>query len=112
MMLEAKAIMDLMSEDDFDQAKARERLDAFNRISDEAHAKVADQEPGKLDWEASSVGREFPSRRQGAAAARQREKPYTDFERRMLDSPSMAPRGSASKLMQEYNTLVFQSNRQ
>jgi len=30
----------------------------------------------------------------------------------MLDSPSMAPRGSANKLMQEYNSLVFQSNRQ
>ncbi len=38
--------------------------------------------------------------------------PYTDFERRMLDSPSMAPSGSAGKLMQEYNSLVFQSNRQ
>lgn len=58
MMLEAKAIMDLMSEDDFDQAKARERLDAFNRISDEAHAKVADQEPGKSDWEGFERGAE------------------------------------------------------
>ncbi len=30
----------------------------------------------------------------------------------MLDSPSMAPQGSPGKLMQEYNALVFQSNRQ
>lgn len=113
MMLEAKAIMDLMSEDDFDQAKARERLDAFNRISDEAHAKVADQEPGKLDW--NSFEREAENFRREGKARLQRvseKEPYTDFERRMLDSPSMAPRGSASKLMQEYNTLVFQSNRQ
>ena len=113
MMLEAKAIMDLMSEDDFDQAKARERLDAFNRISDEAHAKVADQEPGKLDWnsferEAENFRREGKERLQRVSE----KKPYSDFERRMLDSPSMAPRGSANKLMQEYNSLVFQSNRQ
>ncbi|MBA0396711.1 DUF3829 domain-containing protein [Stenotrophomonas maltophilia] len=113
MMLEAKAIMDLMSEDDFDQAKARERLDAFNRISDEAHAKVADQEPGKSDWEGFERGAEN-FRREGKERLQRvsEKKPYTDFERRMLDSPSMAPRGSASKLMQEYNTLVFQSNRQ
>lgn len=113
MMLEAKAIMDLMSDDDFDQAKARERLDAFNRISDEAHAKVADQEPGKSDWEgfereAENFRREGKERLQRVSS----KTPYSDFERRMLDSPSMAPRGSASKLMQEYNTLVFQSNRQ
>ncbi|MDT3529836.1 YiiG family protein [Stenotrophomonas pavanii] len=113
MMLEAKAIMDLMSEDDFDQAKARERLDAFNRISDEAHAKVADQEPGKLDW--NSFEREAENfRREGKERLKRvsENTPYTDFERRMLDSPSMAPSGSASKLMQEYNSLVFQSNRQ
>ncbi|HIE5095379.1 YiiG family protein [uncultured Stenotrophomonas sp.] len=113
MMLEAKAIVDLMTEDDFDQARAREHLDAFNRISDEAHAKVADQEPGKTDWEgfereAENFRREGKERLQRVSE----KKPYTDFERRMLDSPSMAPRGSASKLMQEYNTLVFQSNRQ
>lgn len=113
MMLEAKAIVELMSEDDFDPAKAGERLDAFNRISDEAHAKVADQEPGKLDWnsferEAENFRREGKERLQRVSS----KTPYSDFERRMLDSPSMAPRGSASKLMQEYNTLVFQSNRQ
>lgn len=113
MMLEAKAIVELMTGDDFDQAKARERLDAFNRISDEAHAKVADQEPGKLDWnsferEAENFRREGKERLQRVSA----NTPYTDFERRMLDSPSMAPRGSAGKLMQEYNSLVFQSNRQ
>ncbi len=113
MMLEAKAIMDMMGEDDFDVARARERLDAFNRISDEAHAKVADQEPGKLDWnsferEAENFRREGKERLQRVSA----NTPYTDFERRMLDSPSMAPRGSAGKLMQEYNSLVFQSNRQ
>lgn len=113
MMLEAKAILELMSEDDFDTTKARERLDAFNRISDEAHAKVADQEPGKLDWnsferEAENFRREGKERLQRVSS----RTPYSDFERRMLDSPSMAPRGSAGKLMQEYNTLVFQSNRQ
>lgn len=113
MMLEAKAVVELMTEDDFDQAKARERLDAFNRISDEAHAKVADQEPGKLDWNsferaAENFRREGKERVQRVSA----NTPYTDFERRMLDSPSMAPRGSAGKLMQEYNSLVFQSNRQ
>lgn len=113
MMLEAKAIVELMSEDDFDPAQARERLDAFNRISDEAHAKVADQEPGKLDWnsferEAENFRREGKERLQRVSS----KTPYSDFERRMLDSPSMAPRGSASKLMQEYNSLVFQSNRQ
>ncbi|MBN5051593.1 YiiG family protein [Stenotrophomonas sp. YIM B13575] len=113
MMLEAKTIVELMTGDDFDQAKARERLDAFNRISDEAHAKVADQEPGKLDWnsferEAENFRREGKERLQRVSA----NTPYTDFERRMLDSPSMAPRGSAGKLMQEYNSLVFQSNRQ
>lgn len=113
MMLEAKAIVELMSEDDFDTAKAGERLDAFNRISDEAHAKVADQEPGKLDWnsferEAENFRREGKERLQRVSS----KTPYSDFERRMLDSPSMAPRGSAGKLMQEYNTLVFQSNRQ
>ncbi|WP_295572486.1 YiiG family protein [uncultured Stenotrophomonas sp.] len=113
MMLEAKAILELMSEDDFDTTKARERLDAFNRISDEAHAKVADQEPGKLDWnsferEAENFRREGKERLQRVSS----KTPYSDFERRMLDSPSMAPRGSAGKLMQEYNTLVFQSNRQ
>lgn len=113
MMLEAKAIMDLMSKDDFDVAQARERLDAFNRISDEAHAKVADQEPGKLDWnsferEAERFRREGKERLQRVSE----KTPYTDFERRMLDSPSMGPRGSAARLLDVYNTLVFQSNRQ
>lgn len=113
MMLEAKAIMDLMGEDDFDVAKASERLDAFNRISDEAHARVADQEPGKLDW--NSFEREAENfRREGKERLnRVSEKtPYTDFEQRMLGSPSMAPRGSAGRLLHVYNTLVFQSNRQ
>jgi hypothetical protein len=55
MMLEAKAIMEMMGEDDFDVARARERLDAFNRISDEAHAKVADQEPASWTGTASNA---------------------------------------------------------
>lgn len=113
MMLEAKAIMDLMGDDDFDPAQADERLQAFNRISDEAHAKVADQEPGKLDWnsferEAENFRREGKERLQRVSS----KTPYNDFERRMLDSPSMAPRGSAGRLLHVYNALVFQSNRQ
>lgn len=113
MMLEAKAIMDMMGEDDFDVARARERLDAFNRISDEAHAKVADQEPGKLDWnsferEAENFRREGKERLQRVSG----KVPYTVFEQRMLASPSMAPSGSAGRLLHIYNALVFQSNRQ
>ncbi|WP_049469988.1 YiiG family protein [Stenotrophomonas indicatrix] len=113
MMLEAKAIMDMMGEDDFDVARARERLDVFNRISDEAHAKVADQEPGKLDWnsferEAENFRREGKERLQRVSG----KVPYTDFEQRMLASPSMAPSGSAGRLLHIYNALVFQSNRQ
>ena len=113
MMLEAKAIVELMTQDAFDTAKAQERLDAFNRISDEAHAKVADQEPGKSDWEgfereAENFRRQGKERLQRVAEKRA----YSRFERGMLDSPSMAPQGSPGKLMQEYNALVFQSNRQ
>ncbi|KAA8995435.1 DUF3829 domain-containing protein [Stenotrophomonas cyclobalanopsidis] len=113
MMLEAKAIVELMTQDAFDTAKAQERLDAFNRISDEAHAKVADQEPGKSDWE--GFEREAENfRRQGKERLQRvsEKRPYSRFESGMLDSPSMAPQGSPSKLMQEYNALVFQSNRQ
>jgi len=113
MMLEAKAIMEMMGEDDFDVARARERLGAFNRISDEAHAKVADQEPGKLDWnsferEAENFRREGKERLQRVSG----KVPYTDFEQRMLASPSMAPSGSTGRLLHIYNALVFQSNRQ
>ncbi|WP_256642780.1 YiiG family protein [Stenotrophomonas sp. 9(2022)] len=113
MMLEAKAIVELMTQDAFDTAKAQERLDAFNRISDEAHAKVADQEPGKSDWE--GFEREAENfRRQGKERLQRvsEKRAYSQFERGMLDSPSMAPQGSPGKLMQEYNALVFQSNRQ
>lgn len=113
MMLEAKAIVELMTQDAFDTTKAQERLDAFNRISDEAHAKVADQEPGKSDWE--GFEREAENfRRQGKERLQRvsEKRAYSRFERGMLDSPSMAPQGSPAKLMQEYNALVFQSNRQ
>lgn len=113
MMLEAKAIVELMTQDAFDTTKAQERLDAFNRISDEAHAKVADQEPGKSDWE--GFEREAENfRRQGKERLQRvsEKRAYSRFERGMLDSPSMAPQGSPGKLMQEYNSLVFQSNRQ
>jgi len=113
MMLEAKAIVELMTQDAFDTTKAQERLDAFNRISDEAHAKVADQEAGKSDWE--GFEREAENfRRQGKERLQRvsEKRAYSRFERGMLDSPSMAPQGSPAKLMQEYNALVFQSNRQ
>ncbi len=111
-MRDAKALMDLMAEDSFDVTEARRRLDAFNAISDEAHAKVAEQEPGKLDWNSFERTAENFRRESKERLKRVAEKtPYSDIERRMLDT-TMAPHGSPGKLMQEYNSLVFQSNRQ
>lgn len=112
-MMEAKSLMDLMAEDDFDVVQGRARLDAFNTIADEAHAKVADQEPGKMDWNSFETAAENFRREGKERIKRVAEKTaYTDFEQRMLDSPSHAPQGSAGRLLNEYNSLVFQSNRQ
>lgn len=111
-MRDAKALRDLMAEDSFDVAEARRRLDAFNAISDEAHAKVAEQEPGKLDWNSFERTAEDFRRASKERLKRVADKtPYSDFEQRMLDT-TLAPQGSPGKLMQEYNSLVFQSNRQ
>lgn len=112
-MLEAKSLMDLMSDDDFDIAQGRAKLAAFNSIADEAHAKVADQEPGKMDWNSFETAAE-QFRREGRERIKRvvDKTPYTDFEQRMHDSPTHAAQGSAGRLLNEYNRLVFQSNRQ
>ncbi len=111
MMLEAKSLMDLMSSDDFDVAQARGKLEAFNAISDEAHARVADLEPGRMDWnsfetEAENFRREGKERLKRVAS----KTPYSDMERRI--AAAHPPQGSAERLLAEYNRLVFQSNRQ
>jgi len=113
MMLQAKEIVELMEDDSFDLAKASELLEGFNRISDEAHEKVAGQEPGKMDW-SSFEGAAETFRREGKARLKRvtDKTPYSRIEQGWLDSPSLAPEGSPGKLMRTYNDLVFQSNRQ
>ena len=74
----------------------------------DSFAQVLTDKTLSFEREAENFRREGKERLQRVGE----KKPYSDFERRMLDSPSMAPRGSANKLMQEYNSLVFQSNRQ
>ncbi|CAD1794986.1 hypothetical protein CPBF426_03410 [Xanthomonas arboricola pv. juglandis] len=113
MMLDAKQIADALEEEQFDVARANALLDGFNRLSDEAHAKVADQEPGKLDWNSFETAAETFRRQAKARVKRVVEKtPYSKMEQGWLDSPSLAPEGSPRKLLNTYNALVFQSNRQ
>lgn len=113
MMLEAKDIVGLMQEDEFDTAKATALLDGFNKLSDEAHAKVADQEPGKLDWNSFETAAENFRKEGKARIKRVVEKtPYSRMEQGWLDNPTLAPEGSPGRLLKKYNDLVFQSNRQ
>jgi len=113
MMLEAKDIVGLLQEDEFDTAKATALLDGFNKLSDEAHAKVADQEPGKLDWNSFETAAENFRKEGKARIKRVVEKtPYSRIEQGWLDSPTLAPEGSPGRLLKKYNDLVFQSNRQ
>lgn len=113
MMLDAKEIIGLMQDDAFDLARASELLQQFNQISDEAHAKVADQDPGKLDWNSFETSAEKFRREGKARLKRVTEKtPYTALEKRWLTNPTTAPEGSPTRLLKAYNDLVFQSNRQ
>lgn len=113
MMLEAKEIVALLQEDTFDAAKANALLAGFNTLSDEAHAKVADQEPGKLDWNGFETAAENFRKEGKARIKRVVEKtPYSRIEQGWLDSPTLAPAGSPGRLLKAYNDLVFQSNRQ
>lgn len=113
MMLEAKEIVALLQEDAFDTAKASALLDGFNKLSDEAHAKVADQEPGKLDWNSFETAAENFRKEGKARIKRVVEKtPYSRMEQGWLDNPTLAPEGSPGRLLKTYNNLVFQSNRQ
>lgn len=112
-MLEAKGVIDLMSNDDFDVGKAGEQLAAFKRITDEAHERVADQEPRKVDWATFEMRTESFRREGKERLKRVADKvPYTEMERRMMDLPTAAPSGSPARLMKAYNDLVFQGNLQ
>lgn len=113
MMLNAKEIIGLMQADTFEVARAEALLQDFNRIADEAHAKVADQEPGKVDWNSFERAAEN-FRKQGRARVRRvvDKTPYTSIEQGWLESTTLAPDGSPVKLLKAYNDLVFQSNRQ
>nr|WP_181141863.1 DUF3829 domain-containing protein [Xanthomonas arboricola] len=113
MMLDAKEIADALEEEQFDVPRVNTLLDGFNRLSDEAHAKVADQEPGKLDWNSFETAAETFRRQAKARVKRVVERtPYSKMEQGWLDNPSLAPEGSPRKLLNTYNALVFESNRQ
>lgn len=110
MMLEAKALVDLMAEDRFDVAAGAERVAAFNAISDEAHAKV---KPAENDtaWSTFEMSAEQFRRAGKERLARVRDgKPYTRLEQGWLDNPLLAPSGSPGKLLKAYNDLVQRSN--
>ncbi|AWH30360.1 YiiG family protein [Stenotrophomonas sp. YAU14A_MKIMI4_1] len=113
MMRDAKALIDVMAEDRFDVAQAQTLLDAFNRISDEAHAAVGGQEPGRMQW--NSFEHEAEVFRRDAKWRLERvsgKRPFTDIEKKWLAQGSDIPSGSPGKLLQTYNTLVDESNRQ
>ena len=113
MMLDAKEIVGVLQDESFDVVRAKALLDGFNRISDEAHAVVADQEPGKLDWNSFETAAE-KFRKEGKARLKRvaGKTPYSEMEKRWLSSASTAPEGSPGRLLNAYNDLVFQSNRQ
>lgn len=113
MMIEAKDIVGLLQEDQFDVAKANALVAQFNAVSDEAHAKVANQDPGKMDWNNFEVAAENFRKEAKARIKRVVDKtPYSDMERGWMDNPTLAPEGSPGRLLRRYNDLVFQSNRQ
>lgn len=113
MMLDAKEIADALEQEQFDVPRVNTLLDGFNRLSDEAHAKVADQEPGRLDWNSFETAAETFRRQAKARVKRVVERtPYSKMEQGWLDNPSLAPEGSPRKLLNTYNALVFESNRQ
>ncbi|WP_167706086.1 YiiG family protein [Xanthomonas arboricola] len=113
MMLDAKEIADALEQQQFDVPRVNTLLDGFNRLSDEAHAKVADQEPGRLDWNSFETAAETFRRQAKARVKRVVERtPYSKMEQGWLDNPSLAPEGSPRKLLNTYNALVFESNRQ
>lgn len=113
MMRDAKALIDVMAEDRFDVTQAQALLDAFNRISDEAHAAVGEQEPGRMQW--NSFEHEAEVFRRDAKWRLERvsgKRPFTDIEKKWLAQGSDIPSGSPGKLLQAYNVLVEESNRQ
>jgi len=111
MMLEAKALVDFMSDDSFDAAEGEKRVAAFNAISDEAHAKV---KPAQNDtgWSTFEMSAEQFRREAKERVARVRDKkPYSKLEMEWMDNPTVAPSGSPTKLLAAYNDLVQRSNR-
>lgn len=110
MMLEAKAMVDLMSQDTFDAAAGAERVAAFNAISDEAHAKVV-APPNSTQWSTFEMSAEQFRREGKERLARVRDKkPYSPLEQKWLDNPTLAPSGSPGRLLKAYNDLVQRSN--
>jgi hypothetical protein len=110
MMLEAKALVELMGEDGFDLAAGAERVAAFNAISDEAHAKV---KPAQNDtaWSTFEMSAEQFRRESKERLARVRDKkPYGPMEIKWMEHPTLAPSGSPLKLLNKYNDLVQRSN--
>ncbi|MCL1534790.1 hypothetical protein A7D16_07670 [Xanthomonas nasturtii] len=113
MMRDAKEIADALEQEPFDVARVNAMLDGFNRLSDEAHAQVADQEPGKLSWNSFETAAETFSRQAKARVKRLVEKtPYSKLEQGWLDNPLLAPEGASRRLLDTYNVLVSESNRQ
>lgn len=76
-MMEAKSLMDLMAEDDFDVVQGRARLDAFNTIADEAHAKVATRSRARWTGTASRPPRRISVARARSASSAWSTRPRT-----------------------------------
>ena len=110
MMLEAKALVEFMGEDDFDVAAGAERVAAFNALSDEAHAKVKPAE-NNTGWSTFEMSAEQFRRESKERLKRVRDKePYSKLQIQWMDHPTLAPAGSPRKLLNAYNDLVQRSN--
>lgn len=114
-MMEAKQVADLMSEEDFPVDAATKRLTAFEKAADEAavYAKEHKKELPPL-WHMQEMATEDFRKAAKERLRRVRDKtPYTHGEQSTLSHPGSEwmVDGSPGKIIWTYNKLVENSNR-
>jgi hypothetical protein len=110
-MIQSKALLRLLTQDQPDVAKSGERIDALEKTIDDM-SKVEGDKPMMWSNYRSSV--DSFSKAARALWRRQRDKtPYDEGEKVILGTPggSWMVNGSPDKLVHEYNQMIESSNR-
>lgn len=111
---EAKRLVNLLSQEEFDPALGEAQAARFRALIDEAYKATETERKANLDWDTFEGKALEVSRRAKERVERVREKtPYSKIEAFQLNSggTEWMVRGSPQRLLNGYNEMVFASNR-